>query len=266
MQPFLLAIVHGSATATRDLRQRFAKAVLLFRFLGTAGKSATASGLGRSYSPTSEQRLAVLPEVLFLRRGLTEADAAGTQIDCRPGSDGKKTPQTTANFENGKAVKAEAKGPDTLEISVDTKAKVNEGDYAREGKTRAGSDGNTAQGWNHDPPAPRKWTPLGILLLATGALTIIFGTYETSDFWVDGLKWWWMQVKDGLPAVRRSSSTKHRQSRLPEGAFTTAAAQVVPEVLLFVVPAQASMIVVGLPFLHRISGTNRQSHRMPKGA
>jgi hypothetical protein len=31
-------------------------------------------------------------------------------------------------------VKQEIKGPDTLEISVDTKAKVDEGDYARGGK------------------------------------------------------------------------------------------------------------------------------------
>ena len=46
----------------------------------------------------------------------------------------KKTPQTNAIFANVQAVKAESKGPDTLEISMDTKAKVNEGDYARGGK------------------------------------------------------------------------------------------------------------------------------------
>jgi hypothetical protein len=44
---------------------------------------------------------------------------------------------------------------------------------------------------------------LGILLLTTGALTIIFGTQETSDFWVDGLKAWWLQVQGGWPSVRR---------------------------------------------------------------
>jgi len=70
------------------------------------------------------------------------------------------------------------------------------------GKTRTGADGKAAQGWDHDPPAKRKWTPLGILM-ATGALTIIFGTQETSDFWVDGLKLWWLLVKDRLPAIRR---------------------------------------------------------------
>jgi Rhodopirellula transposase DDE domain len=70
-------------------------------------------------------------------------------------------------------------------------------------KSRTGADGEAAQGWDHDPPASRKWTPLGILMLATGALTILFGTHETSDFWVDGLKLWWQQVKEGLPRIRR---------------------------------------------------------------
>jgi Rhodopirellula transposase DDE domain len=55
----------------------------------------------------------------------------------------KKTPQTDAIFENVKAVKEESKGPDTLEISMDTKAKVNEGDYARGGKN---PDGRGRQG------------------------------------------------------------------------------------------------------------------------
>jgi hypothetical protein len=44
---------------------------------------------------------------------------------------------------------------------------------------------------------------LGILVLATGALVIIFGNQETSDFWVDGLKMWWQMVKDSMPAIRR---------------------------------------------------------------
>jgi len=39
--------------------------------------------------------------------------------------------------------------------------------------------------------------------MATGALTIICGTHETSDFWVDGLKLWWLQVKGSWSSVRR---------------------------------------------------------------
>ena len=60
----------------------------------------------------------------------------------------KKTPQTNAIFANVKAVKAEIKGPDTLEISMDTKAKVNEGDYARGGEKpdRRGRQGRAGLG------------------------------------------------------------------------------------------------------------------------
>jgi hypothetical protein len=52
----------------------------------------------------------------------------------RKGKPLKKTKDTDAIFDHVRAVKAEAKGPETLEISVDTKAKVNEGEYARGGK------------------------------------------------------------------------------------------------------------------------------------
>jgi Rhodopirellula transposase DDE domain len=60
----------------------------------------------------------------------------------------KKTRQTNAIFANVKAVKEELKGPDTLEMSIDTKAKVNEGDYARGGKNpdRRGRQGREGLG------------------------------------------------------------------------------------------------------------------------
>jgi hypothetical protein len=56
---------------------------------------------------------------------------------------------------------------------------------------------------DHDPPPARKWTPLGILVVATGALTIIFGQRETSDFWADGLLLWWRSVKSQMSQVKR---------------------------------------------------------------
>jgi Rhodopirellula transposase DDE domain len=40
-------------------------------------------------------------------------------------------------------------------------------------------------------------------MLATGALTLIFGPAETSDSWVDALKAWWLSVKGGLGHVKR---------------------------------------------------------------
>ncbi len=47
----------------------------------------------------------------------------------------KKTEDTDAIFANVAAARAQYSGdPEALEISLDTKAKVNEGDYARGGK------------------------------------------------------------------------------------------------------------------------------------
>jgi hypothetical protein len=56
----------------------------------------------------------------------------------------KKTAATAAIFANVAAVREEVKNsPTTLEISIDTKAKVNEGAYARGGKN---PDGRRRQG------------------------------------------------------------------------------------------------------------------------
>ena len=59
----------------------------------------------------------------------------------------KKTAETDAIFANVKAVQEEMKDdPATLEISMDTKAKVNEGDYARGGKNPDGVGRDSGQG------------------------------------------------------------------------------------------------------------------------
>jgi hypothetical protein len=59
----------------------------------------------------------------------------------------KKLPETDAVFANVAACRAQYQGdPQTLEISVDTKAKVNEGDYGRGGKVPDGFPGPDAQG------------------------------------------------------------------------------------------------------------------------
>jgi hypothetical protein len=59
------------------------------------------------------------------------------------------------------------------------------------------------QGWDQDPPAKEKLVPFGILMLATGALTLLFGSRETSDAWVDALQLWWRQARAGLGHVKR---------------------------------------------------------------
>ncbi len=61
----------------------------------------------------------------------------------------KKTAQTDAIFANVRAVREQSKNdPQTLEISVDTKAKVGEGEYARGGKNAddLGRDGGEGMG------------------------------------------------------------------------------------------------------------------------
>src|SRR4051812_9555540 len=71
------------------------------------------------------------------------------------------------------------------------------------GKTRTGSDGEVAEGWDHDPPAKQKLTPFGILMVATGALMLIFSSRETSDAWADALTMWWRRARAGLGHVKR---------------------------------------------------------------
>jgi hypothetical protein len=67
----------------------------------------------------------------------------------RKGKPLKKVAATDAIFANVQAVREDAKGdPEVLEISVDTKAKVAEGEYARGGKNadRVGRDGGVGVG------------------------------------------------------------------------------------------------------------------------
>jgi hypothetical protein len=71
------------------------------------------------------------------------------------------------------------------------------------GKTRTDAQGKVTQGWDHDPPAKEKLVPFGILMRATGALMLLFGSHETSDAWVDALQMWWLHVRGGMEHVKR---------------------------------------------------------------
>lgn len=70
-------------------------------------------------------------------------------------------------------------------------------------KCRSGEDGSVAKGLDHDPPAKEKLVPLGILVVVTGVLSLIFGSGETSDFWVDALKNWWGRVGPGMSHIKQ---------------------------------------------------------------
>ena len=71
------------------------------------------------------------------------------------------------------------------------------------GKTRTDSAGDVPKGWDHDPPAEAKLVPFGILMVATGALLLVFGARDTSDAWADALKLWWLRVREGLGHIKR---------------------------------------------------------------
>lgn len=56
---------------------------------------------------------------------------------------------------------------------------------------------------DHDPPAKEKLVPFGVLMLAGGMLTLVFGNRECSDFWGDALKTWWQSVRARQRGIRR---------------------------------------------------------------
>jgi hypothetical protein len=69
----------------------------------------------------------------------------------------KKIPETDAIFSNVQKVHEEVvHDPETLELSVDTKAKVSFGEYSRGGETRTDNEGKVPAAWDHDPPPVEK--------------------------------------------------------------------------------------------------------------
>ena len=107
----------------------------------------------------------------------------------------KKIAETDDIFTNLHQVNQEAdKEEETLRISIDSKAKVNIGEFSRGGKSR---EAQTPQGADHDMGVETKLVPFGVLEVVSGQLTVVMGTSkETSDFVVDGLQLWWDERKD----------------------------------------------------------------------
>jgi hypothetical protein len=102
----------------------------------------------------------------------------------------KKLAETDAIFANVRQENQAADdSPDVVRISMDAKAKVDVGDFSRDGESRAAE---APRAWDHDTQAKTKLVPYGLLNVTTGVLTIIIGTSgETSDFIVDCLELWW---------------------------------------------------------------------------
>jgi DDE family transposase len=84
---------------------------------------------------------------------------------------------------------------------MDAKAKVDVGDFSRDGGSRAAE---APRAWDHDSQAKKKLVPYGPLNVSTGLLTIIIGTSgETRDFIVDCLEQWWEANKSQHANARR---------------------------------------------------------------
>lgn len=91
--------------------------------------------------------------------------------------------------------------PQSLRISVDTKATVDIGEYSRYGRSRGLEP---VKAWDHDMRSKEKLVPGGILETASGRATLFFtNSYKTSDFIADGLAFWWQERKAELPEVKR---------------------------------------------------------------
>ena len=105
-------------------------------------------------------------------------------------------------FENVRTANALAdEDPETLRISVDTKATVHVGEYCRGGRSR-GTE--AVKAWDHDMRPKEKLAPGGVLEPASGNAFLFFTAgNKTSDFLVDGLLCWWNQRKSELPEVKK---------------------------------------------------------------
>lgn len=91
--------------------------------------------------------------------------------------------------------------PETLRISMDTKATVHVGEYSRGGQSRGLS---AVEAWDHDMRPKEKLVPGGILEPVTGRSFLFFGnSNKTSDFLVDGLFLWWKERSQELSYVKQ---------------------------------------------------------------
>lgn len=93
-------------------------------------------------------------------------------------------------------------------MSIDCKATVNIGEYARGGKTRGDN-----QALDHDMGCTEKYIPFGIVDEDSGQLFITFGSsYKTSDFIVDSIKAYWDSISD-----EEKNETKKLQFKIDNG-------------------------------------------------
>jgi len=95
-------------------------------------------------------------------------------------------------FENVWKINHESdENPESLRLSIDAEAKLNIGEFSRNGKSR---DREAKKAADHDMNPESKLAPYGILNVSNGMLTIFFSTsFETGDFIADCIEMWQKQ-------------------------------------------------------------------------
>jgi hypothetical protein len=105
----------------------------------------TAAEVRTALQTTKGYRLEELPSERTMRDILNRLNYRLKRI--QKGKPLRKTKETDAIFANVRAVRAEVQNdPETLEISIDTKAKVKVGEYSRGGKNPDGQRGQGGEG------------------------------------------------------------------------------------------------------------------------
>jgi hypothetical protein len=114
----------------------------------------------------------------------------------------KKNSWTDQIFENVHEINKKADlEPDTIRISIDTKATINMGLYSRGGRSRCIKP---VEALDHDMMLKEKLVPGGILEPATAKAFLFFTeSNKTSDFMVDGIEDWWRISKGEFNSVRK---------------------------------------------------------------
>jgi hypothetical protein len=91
--------------------------------------------------------------------------------------------------------------PESVRISVDTKAVINIGPYSRGGLSRGLRPVAAA---DHDMMTKEKLVPGGILEMRTGRPFLFFTeSSKTSDFIADGIDLWWRENQSRLAGIKR---------------------------------------------------------------
>ncbi len=156
----------------------------------------TAKEVHKRLHSSKGYRLCELPSVRTISNKLNQLGFNPQKVaKCKPL---RKIEQTDAIFEEVQEQRQKAQlEPNTLHISMDSKATVKIGAFSRGGKSR-----QSVQALDHDFESEETLTPFGILLPDSGKNYIWFSTSKvTADFMADRLEELWMEFKKDHPNI-----------------------------------------------------------------